>query len=246
MKSNIRTSAGILAAVALTALPAFAAVSPLDGQGTTWSGTPTFETVAAPSFATEEANFGPGPTAATGNGLAQTFSLSTAGILSTIQFGDAGGPSGTFTYGIAIYDLGAVQVPSGSATFTAGTSLLPAADAVPTFLTYTFASGAANVTKLTFSSADAITLQANEYYAFDIITSTANPNASTWGPERGGASTFAGGQLFRASGATTFGAINGGQREMDFALTVVPEPASMTLLGLGALVSTFVVRRRNK
>ena len=244
MKKNIRTSAGILVAIGLTALPAFAAVSPLDGQGTTWSGTPTFETVAAPAFATTEENFGTSPA----NGLAQTFSLSTPGILSTIQFGDAGGPSGTFTYGIALYDLGAVQTPATSASFTAGTSLLPAADSATTFLTYTFASGADNVSKLTFSGADAITLQANEYYAFDIITSTANPNTSTWGPSRGGATGFTGGQLFRASGATTFGAINGGVREMDFALTTtaVPEPASMTLLGLSALVGTFMIRRRKK
>src|SRR5665213_2380799 len=134
MKNNNRILTGVLATVVFASLPAYASVAVLDGQGTTWSGTPTFETVATPSFATEEANFG-GATVAAGDGLAQTFSLSTAGILSSIQFGDAGGPVG-FTYGIAIYDLGAVQTPSGGASFTPGTSLLSVADAAPTFLTY--------------------------------------------------------------------------------------------------------------
>jgi hypothetical protein len=237
MKKNLNYLAATLVVLAAGAFSAQATISDFYGLGSTWSGTPSFQTVAAPTFAAAEGNFGGGAN----NGLAQTFSLANAGTLSSIQIGMAG--NGTF--GMALYDLGiAPPTPTTGSSFTVGADLLSSGAAVTSFTTTAFTGS--QVANFAFTGADAITLSANEYYMFVIMTGT-TANTIQW--TRGGSAgaTFTGGQLFRAnSGSTGFGALNGAIRQGDFALTInpVPEPAAMTLLGLGTLATLLARRRR--
>lgn len=242
MKNNIKSLTAIFGIAAAGAFSAQATISDYYGMGSTWAGTPSFETVATPTFAAAEGNFG-----GTGNnGLGQTFSLTTAGILSQIQIGMAG--SGTF--GIALYDLGVgPQTPTTTSSFTVGTDLLSSGSAVTSFTPTAFTGS--QVANFTFTGADAITLQANEYYMFVLTTGTANTASSTIQWTRGGSAgaTFTGGQFFRASsGTTVLGAINGSIRQGDFALTTTPipapEPTTLALAGLGGLASLVALRRK--
>jgi hypothetical protein len=239
MKTHIKTLA-ILTALAL-AVPVQAGVSEADGLGTNWLGALTFATYQNPNvinnpsgaFSTE-GNFGTGGSGF--GGLAQGFTNSTAGTLNNIQITLAGTVQ---TFNVFLYDLGPFSsyVQSGGASYTPGTSLLSPG------LQFTYnggASGALNVAQLTFSGADAVALNPNEEYLFAIQPTAAT--VSFWS-RGGGSTTGLYGQAYRDAGAS-YGAINGGVREFGLAIDVVPEPASMTLMGLGTLAGLMFIRRR--
>lgn len=246
MKTHIKQLVTILGLAATTVIHSQASISDFYGLGNTWAGTPSFQTVAAPTFAAAEGNFG-----GTGNnGLGQTFSLSSAGTLSSIQIGMAGAP-GT-TYGVALYDLGPVSgnpllPPATSASTTVGANLLSTGFATTSFTLGAFTGS--QVANFAFTGADAISLSAGEYYMFVLMTGTASTSTSAlqWTRGGGAGASFTGGQFFRAnSGSTGFGAINGAIRQGDFALTATaaPEPSSMALAGLAA--ASMVIFRRRK
>ncbi|HXR46721.1 MAG TPA: hypothetical protein VN784_04710 [Candidatus Limnocylindrales bacterium] len=107
--------------------------------------------------------------------MAQSFELGTGGTLSNIQMVLAGGVQ---TYDVELYDLGAYPAsgyPATSSSYAPGslTDLLPAG---AQFTCNAGASGAQNVAELTFSGADAITLNAGELYAFQIALTRRNWN----------------------------------------------------------------------
>jgi hypothetical protein len=157
------------------------------------------------------------------------------------------------TYQINLYDLGpagTVSVSSSSATYGPGTSTPGTSLFSDNTVTFSATSGGEVQGTFTMDSADQVTLLANEEYALEIWNPSADGAAGiTW--YRAGTAD-PGGQMFSSADAVNTaritlaaaGQAGGAPRTGALALYQVPEPASMTLLGLGALVGTLVIRRR--
>jgi hypothetical protein len=256
MKNDIRMLAicgGVLAVAGLTAsVQASVSEAEAGGAGGSWAVTPTYLAVSgtAPnSFATPEGNW-----AATAGGgingqgaLSESFQLNSgqAGTLSSIQF-VLGGAATTFN--LELYDLGTYTAPAGSATYYPGSQV----DLLSSGLQFTYGASVvgANEVVLTFSGADAVTLNANDYYVFQLDPVTHGGSGGTVQWYRGSSTQTGLGQMYREgqfnTDNTQMGALNGGIRNASFALTTTPapEPTTLALAGLGGLASLVALRRK--
>lgn len=154
------------------------------------------------------------------------------------------------SYQINLYDLGTagtVSVSSSAATYTPGTSLF----SVNNISGMTSSGGEVQAT-FTLPVADQVTLLAGEEYALEIWTPTADGTAGITWYRNGGSPADPGGQMFSGGDSTLArktlagnGQAGGAPRIGALALYApVPEPASMTLMGLGTLAGLIFIRRR--
>jgi hypothetical protein len=236
--------------------------------GSSWAITPSVSTGPAPTTGnggTSQDNDNWGGTAygtAGFGALGQTFELSSPGTLSSIQLVMAGSAA---TFNVELYDLGpypasgypntGLQINSLGNGGSGGANLLAwtyaAGSYASTYDQFTFygASGQDLVT-LNFGNLDAnVQLSASELYMLS-LDPTASASGTWW--VRGGATStgqYNTGEAYNEDGnygMQNFEGKTGGQsgvRDLDTAISTVPEPCTMALLSLGALAWTSLRRR---
>jgi hypothetical protein len=215
------------------------------GSLTSWNGTPTYVSLANASLSS--ATTGQGDATITGSfGLmAETFTPSSSFTLGS--FSILCSVNASTTYQVHLYDLGpagTVSVNGTPAPYTPGTDLFSGLSlALST-------SGGEVQGSFTLSGADQVSLLANEEYALEIWTPAAVGSAGITWFRNGGSPADPGGQMFSAGDSAgtrntlaANGQAGGAPRIGALALyTVVPEPSSLALVGLGALA--LIIRKR--
>ncbi|MFO1487694.1 MAG: PEP-CTERM sorting domain-containing protein [Verrucomicrobiota bacterium] len=210
-----------------------------------WLGTPAYVSLSNANLGGASVAQGtPGITGSYGL-LAETFTPSSTFQLDSFSILLA--VNNASTYQIHLYDLGpAGTVPVGaSASYSAGTDLFSGLTISPST-----SSGAVQGI-FSLSGADQVTLNAGEQYAIELWTPSAAGSAGiTWYRSASAATPDPGGQMFSGGDAAGLrqtlnlnGQAGGAPRTGALALyAVVPEPTSLSLLGLGAMA--LVIRRR--
>jgi len=267
MKTSI-TAAAVLSTLAWASSVEAGPVAASASSTSSWTaGTLAFQTGAAPTTGSggtsqDNDNWG-GGAAGSGSGgfgsLAETFTVSTSGALSSIQVVMAGGSE---NFNIALYDLGTVTafgtypaVP-GQANFVPTTSSQSQVDLLNTSDQFAYAANTGqNLYTLTFG--ENVTLASGELYAFAMDPTDANAAAGTWWV-RGGTpnASYGNGEGWNTDSSSyayayqnfegKSGPYSSGGRSFDMAVTetAVPEPSTLAFTSLGSLASLILFRRK--
>jgi|ERR1017187_3960329 hypothetical protein len=253
MKTHIKTLA-ILTALALATsvqaqvsmnnsalglLTAFPSVSISGVNGSLF-----FESIlASPAGATLQGGASQGPVTV-GTAWGETFNYTgvNGATLGAISIIDNGG-GGVATYQPFLYDLGTglYNLPSTQFNPSTQVNLLGAQTITPPPL------GSANFLEFDFSGADAITLIAGHSYAFGLLNNNGTSDMNYRRASGAQSDPNGDGFTFTSFSATADNAApySGSVRNSFIGVyTEVPEPASMTLMGLGTLAGLMFIRRR--
>ena len=205
----------------------------------TFDGTPVVNTAGSASAAINTTfTVGIGLAAGASARYGQSFTTGASGFtLGAIEM-YVGGQGGANNVGVHLYS----NVSGGSEADTfvnpnnpTATDLLGGGSG----LTFTMTPAGSNgYLVLTFSGADQVALAANTKYYFELSGGDAGVNVL-----RAGSSPYAGGNAYAGSDPSTFRGLpsSGSNRDSAVAVYAVPEPASLAVLGLGAM---GLVRRR--
>lgn len=212
-----------------------------------WEGTPFYTSISSANLSS--AATAQGDPTITGNYgvMAEMFTPTSA--FSLASFNVLLSINNPGTYQFHLYDLGpagTVSPSTSSATYTPGTDLFSG-------LSLSLSSSGGEVQgQFTLSGADQVSLAANESYALEIWTPTANGSAGiTWYRLPSSPPNDPGGQMFSAASETGArntlagnGQAGGAPRTASLALYAVPEPSTLALAGLGLAAGSLLLRRR--
>ena len=241
MKNHIKTLA-ILSALALAASAQAGVTLSIDSVTTqasaTWSGSPAgtlAQSISTPSSQNSQDG---------GISSGIIFKAGSSFNLGAIEIDEASVTGGNGIFNLFLYDLGAAYVlPAGNPVYTftgSEVSLFSAG------LNVTLTS-ANQFDLFTFSGADHVSMNSGDSYLFDLVAADGISNLG-WrrGPITANQDIAVNTVVVGGAGTVLNNGGTGANRTPVAAFFAVPEPTSMALLGLGALVGMFAIRRRNQ